>query len=55
MIALQVLEIGTDPDTRFIALADDTDVIVLLLIFYGHCFLQICHLHAVTSVRASLL
>eukprot|EP00745_Piridium_sociabile_P037812 TRINITY_DN68984_c0_g1_i6.p1 TRINITY_DN68984_c0_g1~~TRINITY_DN68984_c0_g1_i6.p1 ORF type:complete len:1121 (+),score=248.01 TRINITY_DN68984_c0_g1_i6:81-3443(+) len=40
MIAQQVVAIGTDPDARVLALADDTDVFVLLLFFYGHCSLN---------------
>ncbi len=54
MIAQQVVAIGTDPDARVLALADDTDVFVLLLFFLRTLFSQLCHLHAVTGVRASL-
>ncbi|KAG0729109.1 hypothetical protein GWK47_031017 [Chionoecetes opilio] len=40
IIAQQVVAIGTNPDARVLALADDTDVFVLLLFFYGNSSLQ---------------
>ena len=40
IIAQQVVAIGTNPDACVLALADDTDVFVLLLFFYGNSSLQ---------------
>ena len=40
IIAQQVVSLGTDSDARVVALADDTDIFVLLLYFYRQSSLQ---------------
>ena len=40
IIAQQVVAIGTNLNACVLAIADDTDVFVLLLFFYGNSFLQ---------------
>ena len=40
LIAQQAIAIGNDPGARVLVLADDTDVLVLLLFFYGECALS---------------